>query len=59
MGKPVVVSGQPVASPYEHDNTFENEVYGGQQQQQTAHHTGGGGGEKQVINVIFYRFVIM
>ena len=58
MGKPVVVSGQPVASPYEHDNTFENEVYGGQQQQ-TAHHTGGGGGEKQVINVIFYRFVIM
>jgi len=47
MGKPVVVSGQPVASPYEHDNAFENEVYGGQQQ--TAHHTGGGGGgEKQV-----------
>lgn len=58
MGKPVVVSGQPVASPYEHDNTFENEVYGGQQQ--TAHHTSssGGGGEKQVINV-FYRFVMM
>jgi hypothetical protein len=45
-----------VASPYEHDTAFENEVYG--QQQTQAHHTSSGGGGEKQVRVCVYIFLV-